>query len=170
VVREADLLCINLECAPTRETQRWRGHPRKAFFFRADPAAVEVLRAAGVRFAGLANNHIGDFDTAGLLETIAVLDSAGIAHAGAGADLDAARAPAVLATGADIFWGHSAHLVQRVELVPVQIQGMQVTRATGVERKAIVHRLTTFCREMGTELVESPDGRYVVHRRVPAPP
>lgn len=96
LLRAADVVCINLECALTRHTQRWGGDPDKPFFFRADPQAVETLRIGGVRFASLANNHIVDFGTEGLLETAAVLDRAGIAHAGAGADLESARAPAVL--------------------------------------------------------------------------
>ena len=51
---------------------------------------------AGVDFAALANNHAADYEMAGLLDTVGVLDEAGIAHAGAGADLAAARAPAFL--------------------------------------------------------------------------
>ena len=47
-------------------------------------------------FAALANNHAADYEMAGLLDTVRVLDEAGIAHAGAGADLAAARAPAFL--------------------------------------------------------------------------
>jgi poly-gamma-glutamate synthesis protein (capsule biosynthesis protein) len=200
LLRGVDLLCINLECVLTRVTERWHGDPGKPFFFRADPAAVQTLRSAGVRCASLANNHIGDFGREGLLETVDVLDEADIAHAGAGADLAAARAAArlsvqgwrvavvafadhprawralkhspglnhiqispaaadftriertlgevrrqadlvvfsihwgpnmraqpapefrafarlVMAAGADIFWGHSAHVVQGIELV-----------------------------------------------------
>jgi poly-gamma-glutamate synthesis protein (capsule biosynthesis protein) len=44
-----------------------------------------------VSVASLANNHIGDFGEAGLLQTLRVLDAAGIAHAGAGVELGAAR-------------------------------------------------------------------------------
>ncbi len=93
----ADLVCINLECALTSTTERWPGDPDKPFFFRAEPSAVETLRVGHVSFASLANNHILDFGATGLMETIAVLDSAGIAHAGAGANIESARAPALLA-------------------------------------------------------------------------
>jgi poly-gamma-glutamate capsule biosynthesis protein CapA/YwtB (metallophosphatase superfamily) len=95
-LRDADLLCINLECALTSHTEQWRGDPHKPFFFRADPGVVETLRLAKVDFAALANNHIMDFGVAGLLETVGVLDQAGIAHAGAGPDIAAASAPALL--------------------------------------------------------------------------
>lgn len=92
----ADLFLVNLECAITRETTRWHNGSHKPFHFRADPTAVETLRAGRVDFAALANNHIGDFGQEGLLETVAVLDGAGIAHAGAGQNLRAALAPARL--------------------------------------------------------------------------
>lgn len=93
LIKECDLFLINQEFALTSHTVRWR-NGEKAFYFRADPQIVNSLTSAGVSFASLANNHIADFDTAGLLETIDVLDRAGIAHAGAGANVAAARAPA----------------------------------------------------------------------------
>jgi poly-gamma-glutamate capsule biosynthesis protein CapA/YwtB (metallophosphatase superfamily) len=98
-LREADLFLINLECALTRATQPWHDGQFKAFYFRSGPEAVETLRLARVDFACLANNHAADFGMDGLLETVRVLDEAGIAHAGAGADAEAAGAPAWLAAG-----------------------------------------------------------------------
>ena len=104
----------------------------------------------------------------------------------------------VIDAGADIFWGHSAHVVQGielrdrgvilydtgdfiddyavdaalrndlsalffvhitptgsvgVELLPVQIENMQVNVATGAAREWFVRRLATLCAEMGTALV-----------------
>lgn len=96
ILRDVDLFLINLECALTRRTERWAGDPDKPFFFRVDPDGVQTLSAGRVDFAALANNHIGDFGNEGLLETVAALERAEIAHAGAGADLAAASAPAIL--------------------------------------------------------------------------
>ncbi len=98
-LREADLFLVNLECALTRSTERWRDGRFKAFYFRAGPEVVETLRLARVDFACLANNHAADFGMEGLLETVRVLEGAGIAHAGAGKDEKAAREPARLAAG-----------------------------------------------------------------------
>jgi len=95
-LHDADLFLVNLECALTHERRRWFNKSYKRFYFRADPEAVEALRVGRVDFAALANNHIGDYGQTGLLETIAVLDRAGIAHAGAGENLSAAVAPARL--------------------------------------------------------------------------
>ncbi len=96
----ADCFLINLECALTDHTERWRDGNVKPFHFRADPGVAETLRLAGVKFAALANNHAADYEMAGLLDTVRVLDEAGIAHAGAGADCADAEAPAFLTTGA----------------------------------------------------------------------
>ncbi|HSA54966.1 MAG TPA: CapA family protein [Gemmatimonadaceae bacterium] len=96
MLQTLDAFFINLECALTRRVEKWRNGYVRPFHFRADPEAVEALRAGRVDFAGIANNHIGDFGLDGLLDTIATLDRARIAHAGAGRDLGAARAAAVV--------------------------------------------------------------------------
>lgn len=95
-LNDADLFLINLECALTARTHAWHDGAAKEFYFRADPPVIETLRLGGVDFASLANNHAGDFCQEGLIETVKLLDSAGIKHAGAGANLAAARAPARL--------------------------------------------------------------------------
>jgi poly-gamma-glutamate synthesis protein (capsule biosynthesis protein) len=98
-LREADGLFVNLECALTERTERWHDGALKAFYFRADPGAAESLRLAGVDFASVANNHIGDFGLQGMLDTLAALDRVGVHHAGAGRDGRESRAPAVLPVG-----------------------------------------------------------------------
>lgn len=95
VLREADLRLINLECTITAHDKRWSKTP-KVFFFRTNPQNVRVLKAANVDFVSLANNHIMDFREEGLIETIEVLDRAGISHTGAGQNMEEAWKPAFL--------------------------------------------------------------------------
>jgi poly-gamma-glutamate capsule biosynthesis protein CapA/YwtB (metallophosphatase superfamily) len=95
VAREADLFVLNLECCISERGER-RRDPDKPFFFRAPPAATHLLRRLGVDCVTLANNHALDYGVEALLDTLAHLDAAGIAHVGAGADLAAARAPVTL--------------------------------------------------------------------------
>jgi poly-gamma-glutamate synthesis protein (capsule biosynthesis protein) len=95
LLRGADLAIANLECAVCEPAERWHGAP-KAYYFRAPPVAGQALADAGVKLVSLANNHILDYDVQGLLETVRILDAHGIAHAGAGVDLAAARAPAIV--------------------------------------------------------------------------
>ncbi|HEU0189294.1 MAG TPA: CapA family protein [Gallionella sp.] len=76
-----------------------RGTPEdgKTFVFRSPPDKVgAALRAAGFNVVSLANNHTLDYGADGLIQTIETLDAAGILHAGAGADLMAARQPALI--------------------------------------------------------------------------
>ncbi|MFA9430691.1 CapA family protein [Egicoccus sp. AB-alg2] len=94
-LQDADLRVLNLECCIAEAGQPWPD-PNKAFFFRAPPAAVETLRWLGVDAVTLANNHALDYGHEALTETLDRLHGAGIATTGAGADVEAARAPARL--------------------------------------------------------------------------
>jgi poly-gamma-glutamate capsule biosynthesis protein CapA/YwtB (metallophosphatase superfamily) len=94
----ADLRVINLECAITEHRRLWSRTP-KVFHFRADPVAVEVLRAARVDACSLANNHTLDFEERGLLDTLDNLEAAGIRYAGAGRDAEEAARPVLLDGG-----------------------------------------------------------------------
>ncbi len=67
--------------------------------FSADPDLIAGLANAGIDWVSLANNHIGDFGDQGILDTLQNLDRWGIAHGGAEADLDSARAPSLLQAG-----------------------------------------------------------------------
>jgi poly-gamma-glutamate capsule biosynthesis protein CapA/YwtB (metallophosphatase superfamily) len=98
LLRSADLRIINLECAVTEHERPW-SRTRKVFHFRADPLAIEVLRAARIDACSLANNHTLDFEEEGLLDTLARLYAAGIGYAGAGRDLEEAGRPVLLDGG-----------------------------------------------------------------------
>ena len=91
-LERADLRIVNLETSVTRSDQ-WAA---KGINYRMHPDNVACLTAAGIDCCVLANNHVLDWGPAGLLETLEVLRGAGMATAGAGRDLAAARAPATL--------------------------------------------------------------------------
>jgi poly-gamma-glutamate synthesis protein (capsule biosynthesis protein) len=96
-LRGLDGLVANLECCISGRGERW---PGKTYYFRADPAfAVPALEAAGTSVVALANNHVLDFRAPALRDTRSHLTDAGIAHAGAGTDRDAALDPAVVEAG-----------------------------------------------------------------------
>jgi poly-gamma-glutamate capsule biosynthesis protein CapA/YwtB (metallophosphatase superfamily) len=97
-VADHDLFFLNLECCISTRGERWPD-PRKPFFFRAPPAAVEVLTRLGVDCVTLANNHALDYGYEALLDTIDHLTTAGIAVVGAGEDLASARRPRTLEAG-----------------------------------------------------------------------
>jgi len=95
---QADLVVLNLECCISERGRRWEA-PGKPFYFRAPPRAVELLVLLGTDCVTLANNHALDYGFDALADTLGHLAAAGIATVGAGADLEQARRPAVLAAG-----------------------------------------------------------------------
>jgi poly-gamma-glutamate capsule biosynthesis protein CapA/YwtB (metallophosphatase superfamily) len=98
LTRGADACICNLECCISERGSRFND-PRKPFFFRAPPAAAEVLAGIGVDCVTLANNHALDFGATALLDTIDHLHAAGIVSVGAGPDETTAREPRVLRAG-----------------------------------------------------------------------
>jgi poly-gamma-glutamate capsule biosynthesis protein CapA/YwtB (metallophosphatase superfamily) len=94
-----DTVICNLECCISERGSPTRRIHGKPFFFRAPPAAVEALEAAGVRGVSLANNHALDYETEALADTVEHLSAAGLAPAGAGPDSDRARRGAIIAAG-----------------------------------------------------------------------
>lgn len=87
-LQAADLTSVNLECPLTTATT---GHPTKGIVFKSNPANVTGLVNAGIDFVTLANNHVFDYMIDGMLETMYVLDTAGIVHNGAGMNDELAR-------------------------------------------------------------------------------
>lgn len=90
--RSADFFVLNLECCISARGARWPA-PGKPFFFRAPPVAADRLAEWGVDAVTLANNHALDFGHDALLDTFEHLTAAGVRYAGAGPDMERARAP-----------------------------------------------------------------------------
>ena len=90
-MRAADIVFSNLECClhlPSRQLRTNEG-------FFADPAVGgETLRLSGIHAVGIANNV--NYGAANIAASIARLDQLGVLHTGAGPDLAAARAPAII--------------------------------------------------------------------------
>ena len=99
ILGAADAVFTNLEvalsgpgctCIPTRDD---------VFFHGAEPDVLDFLREIGVSLLALSNNHSWDYGTEGILSTIAETESRGLIHAGTGANLTEATAPAYLDVG-----------------------------------------------------------------------
>ena len=89
-----DVRIVNLETSVTLSED----FERKGINYRMHPDNVAILSAAAIDCCVLANNHVLDWGRAGLLETLGVLERAGVRFAGAGRDPAAASAPAELGT------------------------------------------------------------------------
>jgi poly-gamma-glutamate synthesis protein (capsule biosynthesis protein) len=90
-VGEKDLLMVNLENPITTS----QATLPKEFNFKMRPRYVGALKRGRVDIVNLANNHTYDFGSSGLVETMRVLDSMGIAYVGAGTNLEDARQPVI---------------------------------------------------------------------------
>jgi poly-gamma-glutamate capsule biosynthesis protein CapA/YwtB (metallophosphatase superfamily) len=87
-LRAADVAIGHLEVPHTHRTSALHSDiPAPG----ADPANVPAIRRAGFHAVTLGGNHIADCGAEGIADTIAALDAAGIAHCGAGANLELAR-------------------------------------------------------------------------------
>lgn len=114
-LQNADLTFGNLE---TTLSQRGTPIPGKGIWFRCDPSAAEALKEAGYDVLSIANNHILDYDSPALIDTLNVLREQGIEPVGAGEDLEEAVQPVIKDVNqqkiafiaatemADIFWNY----------------------------------------------------------------
>ena len=87
-----DVRVINLETSVTRSED----YLPKGINYRMNPENVTCITLAGIDCCVLANNHALDWGCRGLLETLETLERANVKTAGAGGNLRAAAAPAVL--------------------------------------------------------------------------
>ncbi len=71
----------------------------KALFLRGPPVAAERLAELGVDAVTLANNHALDYGADALLDTLRLLEAAGVGTVGAGEGEELARAPLRLRRG-----------------------------------------------------------------------
>lgn len=80
-ISQADIFMVNQEFP---FSSRGEQAPDKQYTFRLPPEKVSIFQEMGIDIVTLANNHALDFGTDALLDTCAVLDSAGIRRVGAG--------------------------------------------------------------------------------------
>lgn len=90
---KADVAIGNLESTIADSGEK---NETKDVTFRGHPAGIEGLKLAGFDALSLANNHMLDYGPEPLEDTVAALDEAGIGHAGAGENKNAAWKPATI--------------------------------------------------------------------------
>jgi len=85
-----DLIITDLECPLTASTgRREKTGPHQ----KADPGCIGILNHAGVGLAAMANNHIMDFGSQGVAETLELCDANGISVVGIGTSAKEAAEP-----------------------------------------------------------------------------
>ena len=86
----SDITVVNNEC-----TYSTRGTPLvgKDYLFRADPKTAENLKVMGTDVVGLANNHVYDYGSVGLLDTLENVQKLDLPVIGAGKNIKEASEP-----------------------------------------------------------------------------
>lgn len=88
----SDIFMFNLEHPITRATSK----VEKEFNFKMHPKYLRTLQQGRVTLVNAANNHIADYDRAGIDNTMKYLDSIGVRYVGIGKNLDQARQPVII--------------------------------------------------------------------------
>jgi poly-gamma-glutamate capsule biosynthesis protein CapA/YwtB (metallophosphatase superfamily) len=122
MLRHASLALTDLEeplvdgemAADDRVRPRW---------LTGDTGVARALRAIGMSVVTRANDHAADLGRDGILQTARILSDVGLLHAGAGLDLAAARAPAVI--------GAPPHRVAVIAVATSVLPAARATRARG---------------------------------------
>lgn len=100
VFRSAQIVVGNLECPATKiESPVF-----KQYIFRSEPEWLDTLRQHGITHLNLANNHSIDQGREGLLDTKQNIEEAGMVPIGAGASMQKAAEPVLLASSPRKVW------------------------------------------------------------------
>ncbi len=94
ILDQGDIVFANLELPLTEKVESLDA--KSKIVLKAEPEAVSGLAFAGFNVVSLANNHMMDYYKGGLQDTLEILKTNQIQHAGAGENLQQARKPAVL--------------------------------------------------------------------------
>ena len=100
VFRSAQVVVGNLECPATKIQKP----VQKLFIFRGEPEWLQVLQRHGVTHLNLANNHSIDQGREGLMDTKRNVSAAGMVPIGAGANMQEAAEPVLLASQPRNVW------------------------------------------------------------------
>ena len=100
VFRSAQIVVGNLECPATKI----EAPVFKQFIFRAEPEWLEALQQHGITHLNLANNHSIDQGREGLMDTRKNIVEAGMVPIGAGATMQEAATPVLLASAPRKVW------------------------------------------------------------------
>jgi hypothetical protein len=138
LLRSADVTIANLETPLSGRGAAVAGKPAH-LIFNGDPRGILSLSSAGIDIVSIANNHAMDHGTVALKDTLANLDKAGIAHAGAGLDTKDAWKPAIITVK-----GRRIAYVAATQVVPAYFTPSS-TRA-GVAVGTTISRVTAAVR------------------------
>jgi len=99
LVQSADVAMTNLECVVSSRGRFWDKGERRPYLYRARPEMLDVVTDAGFDVLVTANNHSMDYGPDALLEELELIEAAGMAQVGSGADFERASEPTYVRVG-----------------------------------------------------------------------
>lgn len=91
ITRASDIFFLNHEYAISDRGEPLAG---KYYTFRAKPERMKLLEEMGTDLVALANNHVYDYGSEAMIDTMDLLDEAGIPYVGGGRNIEEAEKPA----------------------------------------------------------------------------
>ena len=162
LLKAADIATLNLEGAVST---RGSPVPDKEYHFRGSRSVLAgAVAAAGLDVVTVANNHSLDFGSAAFLDTVAALRSLHVHSIGGGANLGAARRPAVVHVGgiSIAFIGYSdvnPSGFSATSRSPGTAPADPATIRADVARAARANDVVVCWFHWGVELAPTPTGR-----------
>ena len=94
ILKQGDIVFANLESPLTASTHGLSKD--KKIVLKGSPDAIEAIITGGFNLLSLSNNHMLDYYDTGLYDTVSLLEKNGIAHSGAGKNIEEAGKPALI--------------------------------------------------------------------------
>ncbi|GBR76331.1 putative enzyme of poly-gamma-glutamate biosynthesis [Candidatus Termititenax persephonae] len=132
VFQEADLAIVNLKSPLVYDYVR----PSSRLQLYGQARYARGLASAGIGLVSLAGNHIGDAGTAGIADTMAILDKMQIRYTGVGRELADAYEPQIIDLGG-----------LRVAFLAVNAVGPNRYRDTDLRGQEIIYHVASFQAE-----------------------
>lgn len=126
----AEFATVNLETPVTNNLVEY--HSNKDYVFFTLPQSLEVFATLGVHYVNLGNNHVFDYLTQGLIDTLQNLDDYGLANSGAGLTVADAFRPYRETLGGSDYSFISATSVDGIENPPLYVAAIDAE--TGEEK------------------------------------
>jgi poly-gamma-glutamate capsule biosynthesis protein CapA/YwtB (metallophosphatase superfamily) len=158
----SDVASVNLETVLADAVPG--GSPNKLIVFYSPTALAGALKAAGIDYVSLGNNHTYDYLDAGLDLTETSLDKAGVLRSGSGKDLNSAAAAARLDMGSNRlslhgFVGWSGYFKPNLVAGPGKggaMHGNDLNIAAAMERERRAGRAPIVQLHTGSEYADEP--------------
>lgn len=157
VLRRAELLFGNLEC--THSAQSLRDRDYHSVQMRGEARLVDALPGAGFKVVNVANNHSLQHGNNSFLDTVSMIQRAGLGCCGLAADPLATRAMPHVATvnGLSVgFLGYSLRPRQYFEHVPLYAEGHGDEMVRDVEALARQVDAVVVSVHWGEEFIQEP--------------